>query len=524
MNPSTDIPNPARRGKLTFWGSQAAELFSRELDESFAGVLAHNLIHDPADPMLGFVSASIDGRPWTDTMWTRDAGVFLRELVQWGELETACLAAERLMALVQTNSEGYNTFPMFFQRGQPGSGSELDGTGAIIIGLVLLWERLPAGHPTREQIAAFLNNSASPLAYILNRLKGHPLIPGSGEFGGGCGIEGDFYNVVQNNLVRLALLAAARLENAAQHPDRAETYTRAANQLTANMLRYLRDANGAWLWNITIDTLQPDPAILYHPINKGFGGLNAVLAMNADVEGLELTVGDRADTLASIRTYDQLLAFPLRREEFDRHGAWTQFDEYGNGLMTGPSYGQGYAAQAMLLMDRLEQAGKAVDFLAHVTFQPCPGNDLDRSSPYLFYERIYLPELWEQSRTSGWTFPMFDGQKFDQGCGALNLVCVAEPLKIARLIAGVDDSDPACLRLTPRLLPGWAGFRAENWPVLTSNGLLRLDLTCERLADGLRLEVRVREGQIPALEARLPADGGYSRQTAFQVSKAVFSL
>jgi hypothetical protein len=517
------MPNPASRGRLTFWGSDAAELFSRELDESFEGVLAHNLIHDPADPMVGFVSASIDGRPWTDTMWTRDAGVFLRELVQWGELETACLAAARLIDLVQTNSEGYNTFPMFFQRGQPGSGSELDGTGAIIIGLVLLWERLPAGHPTREQIAAFLDGPASPLVYILRRLEGHPLIPGSGEFGGGCGIEGDFYNVVQNNLVRLALLAAARLEHTANRHERAANYTRAADQLTANMLRLLRDASGAWLWNICIDTLQPDPAIIYHPINKGFGGLNAVLAMNADVEGLVLTGSDRPDTPASILTFEQLLAFPLRKQEFDRHGAWTQFDEYGNGLMTGPSYGQGYAAQAMLLMDRLDLAGKAVDFLARVTYQPCPGNDLDRWSPYLFYERIYLPELWEQSKASGWTFPMFDGQRFDQGCGALNLVCVAEPLKIARLIAGVDDADPARLRLAPRLLPGWMGFRAENWPVLTTNGVLRLDLTCERQPDGLRLAVKVRDGLIPTLEVRLPAHNGYSRQTASQVKEAVFT-
>lgn len=60
---------------------------------SVEGVLGYNLVSDPSDPMAGFVSASIDGWPWTDTMWSRDAGVFLRELVQWGRLETACQVA-----------------------------------------------------------------------------------------------------------------------------------------------------------------------------------------------------------------------------------------------------------------------------------------------------------------------------------------------------------------------------------------------------------------------------------------------
>ena len=71
-------------------------------------------------------------------MWTRDAGVFLRELAQWGYLEQGVLLAEALMNLVRPNSEGFCTFPEYFKLGQPGSGSELDGTGAIVIGLVLV--------------------------------------------------------------------------------------------------------------------------------------------------------------------------------------------------------------------------------------------------------------------------------------------------------------------------------------------------------------------------------------------------
>ena len=59
-------------GQVVFEGIEAARLFTRELAESLAGVLANNYVSDPGDPMVGFVSASIDGRPWTDGfVWQR---------------------------------------------------------------------------------------------------------------------------------------------------------------------------------------------------------------------------------------------------------------------------------------------------------------------------------------------------------------------------------------------------------------------------------------------------------------------
>ena len=130
--------NKYGNAQIKFYGCNAAELFTREIDESFIGVLSKNFVHDDKNIMQGFVSASVDGRPWSDTMWTRDAGVFLRELVQWGKYNYACLLADNLIELVLENSEGYFTFPEYFKYGLPGSGSELDGTSAIIIGMVML--------------------------------------------------------------------------------------------------------------------------------------------------------------------------------------------------------------------------------------------------------------------------------------------------------------------------------------------------------------------------------------------------
>ena len=51
-------------------------------------------------------------------------------------------------------------------------------------------------------------------------------------------------------------------------------------------LNFARDENGAWIWCVQPDTMQPDPAIINHEINKGFGGLNDVLALTSEIEGV----------------------------------------------------------------------------------------------------------------------------------------------------------------------------------------------------------------------------------------------
>jgi len=177
------------------------------------------------------VQASADGRPWTNTMWTRDAGVFLRELIHWGYFGHACMTADRLIDYVEKNDEGFYCFPEHFDLGQNGSGSELDGTGAIIISFVLLCERLTSDNPTRKKICDFLFKSSSPLQFILKTLEKQPLVPGSGELGGGCGIDGFYYNVVQNGLCRLALLAGSRLAELCEKPILSENYKTTAEFL-----------------------------------------------------------------------------------------------------------------------------------------------------------------------------------------------------------------------------------------------------------------------------------------------------
>ncbi len=478
-------------GELRFFGSADAELFTKEIEASLQGVLAKNYKTDYRPYMPGYITASVDGRPWHDTLWSRDGGTFLRELVLWGYLQRACLTAECLIKLVQKNKEGFYTFPEYFKGTKPASGTELDGTASIIIGMTLLWQRLPEGDSYKEKVYQFLHQESSPLRYLHLRPLLEPLVAGSGEFGGGCGIKGEWYNVVQNHLVVLALIAGSRMENQAGDLDLAELYRQDAEVLSRNIRKYLVDEEGAWIWCIDPKTLLPDSAIINHPINRGFGGLNGVACMYADVLGLEPIQSNWWGAEPSEKTFAKLYAVPLRRQQFQKYGIWSQFDVFREGMSSGPSYGDGYALQTMLLYDKLDMADKSLHYLANATFNPPPEyRELERESPYHFYERYYSPDVVGK-------------MKLEQGCGALNLVNVAEPLKVARLILGVDDYSSPEVKIIPRVPPSWSGYEAKNWPILTEKGVARVDIRYEKRKDRQRFSLKVKGWErIPNLAVR----------------------
>ena len=498
-SPPSDRLNEDQAVSLRFFGSPDADLFTKELSESFQGVLEKSFYAQGRDGFpAGFVSASLPGFPWAGTMWSRDGGTFMRELVMRGYYQHAALLAECLMHLVAKDSNGYYSFPEYFKGSQPGSGSELDGTTSIVIGMVLLWERLPESDPTRKDIQQFLFGAASPLNGVEEQLRTKPLVAGSGEFGCGLGVKGLCYNVAQNNLVRLALLASAQMADEAGEMARAERYRNLASRVGDAMEKYLVDEDGAWIWCIDAKTMKPDPGILNAKGNKGIGSIDGVASMYADVLGFEpLESSWKADMRHSERTFAQLYNTPLRKTEFDRYGIWTQFDLLAGGLLSSPSYGQGYAIQDMLLFDNLTMAGKALSWLVNATYQPVPQYKLHRDSPYYFYERTYSPDAVGK-------VPL------DEGCGALNLVNVSEPLKISRLMLGVDDHSLQAVAMIPRIPPGWKGVEAHNWPIRTRAGIVRANIFYQTTANGAEFKLSLAPGeQIDDLKVRMPEKSGF---------------
>jgi hypothetical protein len=483
-------------GKLVFFGSETADLFTKELDESFKGALALDFVSRPDGKFpLGFLNASPPGQPWYGTMWTRDAGTCMRELVFWGYYAHACQVAQCVMDFVETNSDGFIAFPRCFdpQKGRQ-SGSEMDGQAATIIAMIALWQRLPARDPFRARLYQFLHQESSPIRGIHSYLKHGPLVPGSGEFGGGSGY-GLYDNVVQNNLCALALFSAADMEDEAGDHATSKIWRKDANSIFHNIEKYLVAKDGSWTWCVNTETLKPDTNIVNSAAMQGVGGLNGVTSMSADVLGF----------VPSLWPWQgELYKFPLRKQQFEKYGIWPQMNYQHDGLLTSPSYGQGYALQDMLLFDKLAMAEHGIDFLAQATYKSPDilfsfrSYHYGRLSPYYFYERMYSPDAPGKMEMTA-------------GCGPLNLVNVSEPLKVARLIAGVDDTSLKEVRIVPRLPPSWSGYRLEDWPVRTSRGMVRIDLSFERTNAAVNVALQVKKGgPIPRLAVRLPIGNGTS--------------
>jgi hypothetical protein len=493
---------------LRFFGSTSADLFTRELEESFQGVLEKNFVGEAGNGVpAGFVNASLPGFPWAGTMWTRDGGTFMRELVMRGYYEHAALLAECLIGLVKKNQQGYYAFPMYFKGSpqyfkgeEPASTTEVDGSASIAIGMALLWERLPEGHPAKKRIQEFMFQDASPVNYFRLLLATRPLVPGTGEFGCGMGAkEPDMcYNVVQNNLVRLAFLATADMAEDSGSVALAKEYRRLAAKCEDGMAKYLVDKDGSWIWSIDPATMKPDVINNDSKENRGFGGLNGVASMNADVQGFQpLASSSKSAQHSDEATFQRLYRTPLRRLEFDRFGIWTQFDLLAGGLLSSPAYGQGYALQTMLLYDKLEMADKAISWLANATYNPVPEYKLHRSSPYYFYERTYSPDAVGKI-------------ELEEGCGALNLVNVTEPLKVSRLLLGVDDTTLQSVVIIPRIPASWKGVEARNWPIRSGRGMVRADIVFDRRGAGAELTLKLGPGQrISDLRVRMPSTNGY---------------
>lgn len=475
--------------KIRFYGSSTAELFSREVEESLRGVIKYQIITDKNDENVGFASASLDGFCWGGTMWTRDAGTLLRELALWGYMDEACLVADALMRMVDKNEDGFYTFPEHFFRSQKRAGKELDGSAAILIGLCIIYERLSGENATKSRIRDFLLSADSPVAYVFSRLDGAELLDGSGEFGGGCAVEGSHVNVVQNNLIRLALIAASRFYEREGQEELCRASLEAAAKIEKGMRAHLIDDKNCLIWCVDKDTLLPDEKILDERVNRGTGLINGVLTMSSDVFGLDVSRDNLPVYDEAVNTFYKLHNTPLRNELFQKYGTWMQFDDWTPGF-TGPSYGHGYAIQAMLLMNRLDLAAKALDYLAHETYEPI--YNVPRTSPYYFFERYYCPYTIEQDAY------------MEVGCGALNMVCVTEPAKIARMIAGFDFCADTP-KIFPRLPDGFDGYEASDVEILCDGRIYLADVSCKKKDGALEISINTKGNPLPRLTLQTPS-------------------
>lgn len=378
----------AQRATLQFSGpAPEAALFSKQVYDSWTGVVERNFFPNATHVAAinqtlpaGYVSTSIPGKPWQYSLWPRDTSGFLREAIAWGDLSLARQNADAIIALA-VNCGG--CFPEHFDGIIPSdSGTAEDGAANVVISLVALWQRLPRADPVATKIVEFMLGHSSPVYQRwLPAIQATPgLVPGTGEFGSGCGLATPVFNVVQNSAVASALRAVGVLARSLGNSSAANSLDLAAVNLRANMLRWLTNtSDGGWLWAIDTHSLAPTPAITDATVNIGFAGINWGFTLLSDGPVGEYTpliqTSWQAGLAASQATYRRLLHRPLRHSLWEQYGIFAQFDELNqfdaqHGGLPGhgtSAYGQDYATHYMLLNDDLVGAGRAIRFLANAT-------------------------------------------------------------------------------------------------------------------------------------------------------------
>lgn len=170
-------------------------------------------------------------------------------------------------------------------------------------------------------------------------------------------------------------------------------------------------------------------------------------------------------------------------------------------------YGQGFVTQSALLLDKMNDATKMLQWAAKATYSS-------------FFKPYIVPEGCEVDPTG--TFWHRTG---DLGNG----VQQAEIVKALRIVIGVDDTSTDALRICPRLPNGWTGIDVTDYPVLISRAgkpeTARVSYKLRRVGSGTELaltsdiplgKIDLRLGPFPAhmKSARVYADGSTYRVAA----------
>ena len=106
------------------------------------------------------------------------------------------LARQNAAAIMQLAAQCGGGFPEHFDGITPSdSGTAEDGTANVVISLVALWQRLPRDDPLASKIADFVlgQNGAVQQRWLPAIQVSPGLVPGTGEFGSGCGIAAPVY-------------------------------------------------------------------------------------------------------------------------------------------------------------------------------------------------------------------------------------------------------------------------------------------------------------------------------------------
>ncbi len=485
-----DIPQDYDGPRVRFSGNVWADVLTAVFHHNVRDILAKL---DPEDGMYhtstrdapswggyqGFGTYAEGRGSYHGQCWTRDMGRAMMELTALGYAEKAARTVDYVFRMARGWETG-NTpdidmkgvirldldgarLPRHIQRRfpyfdtTPGEGCfENDGHGLTSLFVYQVWRRLPDRDAWLRERWEDVRGLGD---WVIWQFE-HPELSGAtevlrtdSECAGGIG-----YSIYADVACMEALRGLAEMADSIGERESAAAWRAAAARLRRGIDRTYRDAE------------EPFGAV-WTRRHSGWPNQSTVL-------GPVILPADRAGFTAAARAPEwEPLNLATYRSLIARY---RPFGFYGVAM----GYGQGFVTQAALLLDRMDDAAKMVEWAARATY--CPAH-----MPFIVPEGCEVePEgrFWHRTGDLG------------------NGVQQGEIVKMCRVLLGVDDSDPARLRLVPRMPRGFTGMSVRDYPALAQRGgearTIRLDYSLRREGDGMLLEVRSKS-PLPEMDVRL---------------------
>ena len=433
-----EIPADYRGPRVTFKGNVYADI----LENAF-----YANVQDMSDKVdrTGMYHTSTPGAPswggyngfgtfrkncgtYYGTSWCRDMGRSLQELTELGYTNAAARCADYCLRMAKLWEQDPSlkiqgtVMPPHWGRvaNKPAVDAcfENDGHGLVTLFLYKLWQRLP----DRDQwLRARWPDVKASGDWILWEFE-HPKISGAArgvlyttsECSGGKGYSVYADAVCMDALNALSQMADSigQTNSAAQWRDRAERMQQAIGaQYVASSQKYGSQ------WTLRFAGW-PDSSTVLGP-----------LIFLPDYQGFAPQDDNPAWRPLSEASYQRLI---------DRY---QPFGFYGNAM----GYGQGFVSQAALLLDRMHDATRILDWTAKEIYDPQFGS-------------FIVPEGVQIDLTGHFWY-----HTGDLGNG----VQEAENVKSLRLVIGVDDTQPSRIQFYPRMPYDWNEISVYDYPVLT---------------------------------------------------------
>lgn len=361
-----------------------------------------------------------------DASFSRDGGRSLQELTALGDTNDAARCADYCLLMARR----YTTEPGLKFKGtvlpphwgqlinRPSKGSfENDGQGLTTMFLYKLWQHLP---DRDEWLRARWPDIKATGDWILWQFD-HPEISGATNgllYTTGEAARGKGYSVYADSACMHALEALAQMADSISETNSAAQWRERADKMRQAITEHyiVGDPKYGRVWTLEFADWPHKSGVL------------GPLIFQADEQGFAPEDSNPDWRAVNEATYQRLI------------DTYKPFGFYGQAM----GYGQGFVTEAALLLDRMHDATKMLDWAAKQIYDPKFGSYI-------------VPEGSQIDPTGRFCYRIGDlGNGVQEG----------EIVKTLRIVMGIDDTQPGRLQFFPRMPFGWKEIAAEKYPVV----------------------------------------------------------